>query len=393
MNSAARFIVGTHDFRNFCKMDVANGVVSFIRSIVSAQVSVMSRDPHMSADSGDTSGPRRSKSSLVPMGLASRSGVPGYDMCVLTLVGHAFLWHQVRCIMGLLLLVGQGKEEADVVQELLDVDSHPRKPQYSMASELPLNLFHCEYEQGTQWYMNQECLYASRAHTAEYLDQTLRKGFHGAGNVVGSGVLPGDPGVGADLLSTPGGPIQSVPTSTQETDLRIIAILSCYTSVLAYVVLTDSSQLTADGLEKLPDQIMELGDPHRALREETTVRGDGDGGSELALRRVFRLSWGWAPLVVSCTGGVIASTVVLRRPKVLVWSNDLDQKTAILVQLQEIFRDHKLGLLYLFVRRPRKRREEQTTQSVQVRGEDWLKDRGRWRHFTKLTRQQTGDSC
>nr|CAD7588219.1 unnamed protein product [Timema genevievae] len=160
MNSAARFIVGTHDFRNFCKMDVANGVVSFIRSIVSAQVSVMSRDPHMSADSGDTSGtedPRRG-SSLVPIGLVSRSGVPGYDMCVLTLVGHAFLWHQVRCIMGLLLLVGQGKEEADVVQELLDVDSHPRKPQYSMASELPLNLFHCEYEQGTQWYMNQECL-------------------------------------------------------------------------------------------------------------------------------------------------------------------------------------------------------------------------------------------
>nr|CAD7452153.1 unnamed protein product [Timema tahoe] len=150
MNSAARFIVGTHDFRNFCKMDVANGVVSFIRSIVSAQVSVMSRDPHMSADSGDTSGTEDR--------LASRSGVPGYDMCVLTLVGHAFLWHQVRCIMGLLLLVGQGKEEADVVQELLDVDSHPRKPQYSMASELPLNLFHCEYEQGTQWYMNQECL-------------------------------------------------------------------------------------------------------------------------------------------------------------------------------------------------------------------------------------------
>nr|CAD7411027.1 unnamed protein product [Timema poppensis] len=137
MNSAARFIVGTHDFRNFCKMDVANGVVNFTRSVVSAQVSVMSRDPHMSSDSGDTS---------------------GYDMCVLTLVGHAFLWHQVRCIMGLLLLVGQGKEEADVVQELLDVDSHPRKPQYSMASELPLNLFHCEYEQGTQWYMNQECL-------------------------------------------------------------------------------------------------------------------------------------------------------------------------------------------------------------------------------------------
>jgi len=29
---------------------------------------------------------------------------PAYDMCELTLVGQAFLWHQVRCIMGILLL-------------------------------------------------------------------------------------------------------------------------------------------------------------------------------------------------------------------------------------------------------------------------------------------------
>nr|CAD7598646.1 unnamed protein product [Timema genevievae] len=34
--------------------------------------------------------------------------------------------------------------------------------------------------------------------------------------------------------------------------------LLCYTSVLAYVVLTDSSQLTSDGFKKLPDQIIRV---------------------------------------------------------------------------------------------------------------------------------------
>jgi tRNA pseudouridine38/39 synthase len=52
--------------------------------------------------------------------------LPAYDMCELTLVGQAFLWHQVRCIMGILLLVGQGKEKTEVMKQLLDVESHPR---------------------------------------------------------------------------------------------------------------------------------------------------------------------------------------------------------------------------------------------------------------------------
>jgi tRNA pseudouridine38/39 synthase len=47
-------------------------------------------------------------------------------MCELTLVGQAYLWHQVRCIMGILLLIGQGKEKAEVMKQLLDIESHPR---------------------------------------------------------------------------------------------------------------------------------------------------------------------------------------------------------------------------------------------------------------------------
>lgn len=33
MDRAASFLVGTHDYRNFCKMDVANGVIEFVRRI------------------------------------------------------------------------------------------------------------------------------------------------------------------------------------------------------------------------------------------------------------------------------------------------------------------------------------------------------------------------
>lgn len=39
MNEAAQHLVGVHDFRNLCKMDVANGVTNFIRSIEKATVS------------------------------------------------------------------------------------------------------------------------------------------------------------------------------------------------------------------------------------------------------------------------------------------------------------------------------------------------------------------
>ena len=34
----------------------------------------------------------------------------------LTVVGLAFLWHQIRCIVVILLLIGQGKENVEVKQ-------------------------------------------------------------------------------------------------------------------------------------------------------------------------------------------------------------------------------------------------------------------------------------
>jgi len=60
--------------------------------------------------------------------------------------GSAFLWHQVRCMMAVLFLVGDRREEPGIVAKLLDLTETPRKPGYSLASELPLVLYDCVFK-------------------------------------------------------------------------------------------------------------------------------------------------------------------------------------------------------------------------------------------------------
>ena len=67
-------------------------------------------------------------------------------MCVLNISGKAFLWHQIRCIVAVLFRVGARKEDPNVVKKLLDIETNPRRPQYTMASELPLNLFSVNFD-------------------------------------------------------------------------------------------------------------------------------------------------------------------------------------------------------------------------------------------------------
>lgn len=46
-------------------------------------------------------------------------------MYMLEIRANAFLWHQIRCIMAVLLLIGEGKEQPEVISELLDVAKNP----------------------------------------------------------------------------------------------------------------------------------------------------------------------------------------------------------------------------------------------------------------------------
>ncbi|NWX11451.1 PUS3 synthase, partial [Aegotheles bennettii] len=130
MDAAAQRFVGTHDFRNLCKMDVANGVVNFQRTILSAGVT------------------------WVEGGGGTRPQDP-FQLCQFEVTGQAFLYHQVRCMVAVLFLIGQRMESPEVINELLDVEKNPRKPQYSMAVEFPLVLYDCEFAD-LQWLYDRD---------------------------------------------------------------------------------------------------------------------------------------------------------------------------------------------------------------------------------------------
>jgi len=109
MREAAQSFVGAHDFRNFCKMDI-EAVTNYRREVLSVSV--------------------REK----PGGVGEFS-----------VTGLAFLWHQVRNMVAVLLLVGAGHEEPGIVRELLDIEKHPRKPIFEPADESGLVLRDCGF--------------------------------------------------------------------------------------------------------------------------------------------------------------------------------------------------------------------------------------------------------
>ncbi|CAI1970494.1 hypothetical protein SEUBUCD646_0F00610 [Saccharomyces eubayanus] len=110
MSKAASYFLGENDFRNFCKLDGSKQLTKFKRTIVSAEILPVS----------DT-------------------------FYCFDLVGSAFLWHQVRCMMAILFLVGQTHEEPEIVLRLLDIEKTPQKPVYDMADEIPLLLYDCTF--------------------------------------------------------------------------------------------------------------------------------------------------------------------------------------------------------------------------------------------------------
>ncbi|XP_071724478.1 uncharacterized protein [Rutidosis leptorrhynchoides] len=114
MESAGKKLLGEHDFRNFCKMDAAN-VHNYRRHISSFKI------------------------------LPSDMRYKGNGIYFMEIKGSAFLWHQVRCMVAVLFMIGQGLESPEVIDALLDTDRTRRKPQYIMAPEIPLVLQSCHF--------------------------------------------------------------------------------------------------------------------------------------------------------------------------------------------------------------------------------------------------------
>ncbi|WAR14831.1 PUS3-like protein, partial [Mya arenaria] len=80
MEEAGKKLIGEYDFRNFSKFNVKNGITNYVRKIMEVEVKTL--------DETDD----------------------GFTMYELTIVGRAFLWHQIRSIFSVLFLVGKGKE-------------------------------------------------------------------------------------------------------------------------------------------------------------------------------------------------------------------------------------------------------------------------------------------
>ena len=117
MNEACKYLVGTHNFRNICKLDVKNEGINHIRRLDSVEIKVASLNPDQHKE---------------------------FDMFYLEVKGLSFLWHMVRRIVSILMSVGQHIEAPEIVKELLDVKTN-HKPQYDLANELPLILFNCNF--------------------------------------------------------------------------------------------------------------------------------------------------------------------------------------------------------------------------------------------------------
>ncbi|XP_052820195.1 uncharacterized protein LOC128246025 [Mya arenaria] len=127
MEEAGKKLIGEYDFRNFSKFNVKNGITNYVRKIMEVEVKTL--------DETDD----------------------GFTMYELTIVGRAFLWHQIRSIFSVLFLVGKGKESVEVVDELLNIEKNPRKPQYNMSSDAPLCLYDADFGGEFEWIYEAEC--------------------------------------------------------------------------------------------------------------------------------------------------------------------------------------------------------------------------------------------
>lgn len=133
-------LVGKHDFRNFCKMDVEK-VYNFERVIYDAKLFVKTEDSNeyttIMADQKQSNGTGTASS--------SSSFPQQQQMCYVQIHGQAFLWHQIRCIMEILFIIGNRLEEPSIITELMNVEKYPGKPAYALAPEKNLVLTECGY--------------------------------------------------------------------------------------------------------------------------------------------------------------------------------------------------------------------------------------------------------
>ena len=144
MREGAKYFEGTHDFRNFCKVDTSKQINNFERIIYHADIEPVDPKTHPLGYVTEPGFRALECAGEVPYSeVSSNCGSAVPQIYTFTIHGSAFLWHQVRHMVAILLLVGQGLEPPSIIPELLNVSKNPRKPMYEIASDAPLVLWDC----------------------------------------------------------------------------------------------------------------------------------------------------------------------------------------------------------------------------------------------------------
>ena len=145
MQAAAKKFEGLHDFRNFCKIDASKQITSFERRIFQTDVKEQRVADLPAAYTGDLGFQRYENSNYPISGTSDDANTHEPKLYAFTVHGSAFLWHQVRHMVAILFLIGQGLEPPSLIDDLLDIAKTPRKPQYEMADDAPLVLWDCVF--------------------------------------------------------------------------------------------------------------------------------------------------------------------------------------------------------------------------------------------------------
>ena len=133
IKKACAKLEGIHNFKNFCKIDKSDPnylTKNYERRIFEFSIEKL-ENPFFPTSGGNT--------------YKTISENPHYEFYVATIKGSAFLWHQVRCMIGILFLIGRGQEDVEIIDKMLDVNN-AYIYNYEIASEIPLILTDCQYE-------------------------------------------------------------------------------------------------------------------------------------------------------------------------------------------------------------------------------------------------------
>ncbi|XBW38286.1 hypothetical protein QEN19_003875 [Hanseniaspora menglaensis] len=127
MKEGCKNYVGENkDYRNFCKIDGSKQISNYKRTMFHCDILSVN---------------------------------PNENVYCLDLKGTAFLWHQVRCMMAILLVIAEGQENPNIINRLMDTEGEfPTKPDYNMADDTPLVLYDCVYknENEIKWMTNND---------------------------------------------------------------------------------------------------------------------------------------------------------------------------------------------------------------------------------------------